>query len=402
MKFSQFNIIAECDNHFVVYNTLRGSICKICKSDYSLENKNLISSGFIIQDNIDELNEYKYKYYSGMFSRGRLNISIATTMSCNLRCPYCFEEGGKSKDRLTEQVEESIIKFIKAKESKKINLVWFGGEPLLNFKSISTISTQLIQANIDFNASIITNGTLLTKEIIKSFDRFNISSVQISLDGQKEQHDTKRFFSGGNGTFDIIIENVKTVLQHSKTIVTLKTNIDFNNYLSYKALQSFLFKEFESYIKLGKLIILTNSVKNRTGFDGCENCMTEKDYYDFKQNVLGEKNELPFFHGACPLRSVSSFVIGPDGSIYKCLEFLGHKEKSIGNIINLNYSISKIANYVFSFNPFDDENCKICPVLPICGGGCPIDRKRKSDGERIDICSFYKTNINDILTEIYK
>jgi uncharacterized protein len=93
-------------------------------------------------------------------------------------------------------------------------------------------------------------------------------------------------------------------------------------------------------------------------------------------------------------------MIGPDGNIYKCLEHIGDKSKNIGNIKNYSISISKMAKIALSNEAFDDVECSNCAILPICGGGCPINRAQKASGKNISLCSFFKNNLPTIIKDV--
>ena len=46
--------------------------------------------------------------------------------------------------------------------------------------------------------------------------------------------------------------------------------------------------------------------------------------------------------------------------------------------------------------------CRQCKVLPICGGGCPIDRKKGENKGQKSYCSIYKKYIEEMLPLIYE
>ncbi len=100
-----------------------------------------------------------------------------------------------------DDVADAIVKYLISKKAHKINITWFGGEPLMNFKEIERISSSLMNNGVMYAASIITNGTLFTKGMIEKLDEYSIKSVQITLDGKQPQHDKKRFFANGKGTY---------------------------------------------------------------------------------------------------------------------------------------------------------------------------------------------------------
>ncbi len=400
MKFSEFNYIAnQAGNNILVYNTLRGNVIRIKKDDYSLDNQELMKYSFVVPEDQNESNVYKYAYLKRIFDNKVLNISISTTLDCNLRCPYCFEEGNKGPGNLTEDTENAICKYIYSKREKPVNITWFGGEPLLNFSSIANITEFLLKNNIKFSAGIITNGTLISERIVSKFDKYKIDTIQITFDGIKEEHDKKRFFNNRKGTFDLILSNIKKVVLNSKTQIFLKTNIDKTNINSYKELKEFLSKRFYQQLKSKRIVLTENYVRNKTNFVGCDNCLSNIEYFRFLHKVNNYPITMPAIKGPCPLRNRYSLALGPDGSIYKCLEHLGNKNLAIGNIKNLSISILRQSSYALNDLPFDDAICSRCNILPICGGGCPNERKSMNKDERP--CPAEKLCLGEILNSLY-
>ncbi len=74
-----------------------------------------------------------------------LDITIAPTMRCNFNCSYCFEGDNKSFSKMSAEVENAIIQYIvkKKQSTERLILRWFGGEPLLAFDKILSISSRL-------------------------------------------------------------------------------------------------------------------------------------------------------------------------------------------------------------------------------------------------------------------
>ena len=88
-----------------------------------------------------------------------------------------------------------------------VTLVFFGGEPLMNFRLISetvpyaTKAGQAVGKRVDF--SMTTNATYLTPEIIH-FLRDHRIGVAVSIDGPKKFHDLRRTYKSGLGSYDMI------------------------------------------------------------------------------------------------------------------------------------------------------------------------------------------------------
>jgi uncharacterized protein len=182
----------------------------------------------------------------------------------------------------------------------------------------------------------------------------------------------------------------------------LKVNLDKTNIGSYEPLVKELKQQFGEYIDSGRIQIDRNYIRNRNDFKGCENCMSEESYFERFYDKVHAINYISSHAGPCPFRSRTDFAIGPDGNIYKCLELLGNKSKAIGNIKNQEISIRRQAGCALAYSPFDDEKCLHCPVLPICGGGCPIDRREMNHGKLQSVCPVIKDKIQKIISDIYE
>lgn len=400
MRYSKFNTIIDKKEDLIIYNSLSGALLKISKDKIEDARNILIEKGILIENDKDETILYKYIYYQRIFSNKIINITIAPTTDCNLRCPYCFEGENKHKEYMDNETIDSITKYLISKKGREIHLTWFGGEPLLCFDKIIELTDKLNSNDIHFSASIVTNGTLLNDPIVERLYKLNLNNIQITFDGEKDIHDKKRFFKNGKGTYDLIIKNIDNILEKTTIPLILKINIDKTNYKSCTKLFALLKNKYSSYIERNRLKISSNYIRNITNFEG-NDCLTEYEYLNFYTQV--EQRQIPFPNLClpCPLRNRSDIVIGPDGSIYKCLEFLGNKSKSIGNIKKLSISISKMAECALSYDPFEDKECMNCAILPICGGGCPNNRAKKALGEDISLCPSIKRNLPIIIENMF-
>ena len=75
----------------------------------------------------------------------KLNIMIKPASSlCNLRCKYCFAEGGdyaKGRKIMPFEVAKAAIDFVieKSGSRRNIEIDFFGGEPLMNFQVVKDL-----------------------------------------------------------------------------------------------------------------------------------------------------------------------------------------------------------------------------------------------------------------------
>jgi len=111
-------------------------------------------------------------------------IIINMANKCNLKCQYCFASHGtynRTKESLLSiESARAIVKDIRAHLKTVHKLIFFGGEPLLNIQGINYICEKLSTKVKNFY--IVTNGTILTDEVIQTLKKYNIF-ITISYDG---------------------------------------------------------------------------------------------------------------------------------------------------------------------------------------------------------------------------
>ncbi|MBP7652463.1 radical SAM protein [Candidatus Dependentiae bacterium] len=155
------------------------------------------------------------------------NVFLSVTNRCNFNCTYCYGEYSK-RNNFEEFTTREIIDILD--ELKKLGTVLLqiqGGEPLIR----NDIREILLYASkLKFNLDLITNGTLISKNIdaIKCLD-----SICISLDGREKTNDKNR----GAGSFYKIIDGIKTCRELKLTtrinsVITTDTEIEDINFLA--------------------------------------------------------------------------------------------------------------------------------------------------------------------------
>ncbi len=152
------------------------------------------------------------------------DITFEVTDNCNLKCKYCaFGEmyGGIDK-RVNKSLPFSFAKktidFIfnhmrktgRFGRQKKINVSFYGGEPLLKIDLIKKIINYIesLCTPFSFDYSMTTNGILLDKHIDYLIEKkFNLA---ISLDGN-EQNNSYRVYKNGINSFNKVLRNTKEI-----------------------------------------------------------------------------------------------------------------------------------------------------------------------------------------------
>ncbi len=64
-----------------------------------------------------------------------MKIDLFLTEACNLRCDYCFVATKKAYRRMSWEVAQAAVDFLmrESQDEKYVEIVLFGGEPLLAF-----------------------------------------------------------------------------------------------------------------------------------------------------------------------------------------------------------------------------------------------------------------------------
>jgi len=302
-------------------------------------------------------------------------ITIATTDACNLNCTYCFEKHGK--DFLTKECIPAISELIREYKKNEPNImrvvvIWFGGEPLLNLKFIleasNCIKNTCQELLLDYSGRIITNGVELNK-IIPHIKELCITDIQITLDGTRELHDSRRIRANGAGSFDTIISNIKKI--ESKVDLIIRMNVDRNNI-------SECIKLYDYILQLSlnndvNVFFQPMLVENYGGESTCYEGMilADEELNEEYLDLLEYTNSLvkPDYIGAfCNVDFPGSIVVRPDGSLCKCW---AEAVATSGS----NISIYSTTNHILHFMKQAKQSveriaCEDCIIYPTCLGGC--------------------------------
>lgn len=237
-------------------------------------------------------------------------------------------------------------------------------------------------------------GYIDWEHFIDNLKKYHISTIQITLDGDKDCHNAKRHFRDGIGTFDLILRNITRILDTRESDVIVKINLDHNNLSTFPAVKQSLLERFNND---PLLTVSHNFIRNRTNFKDNGTCLSDLDYFDFFYEPKDAERILSNFVGPCPLRISNHIVISANGDIQKCLEQVGDSNHAIGNVNASVISVKKSSFYKLFSLPFTREDCKLCSILPLCGGGCPMDILKNGQ----PICNALKYRIQQVVRDYY-
>ena len=417
MFWSRYNFLFQEAERFYMYNSLSNSFSELDRDTYAyitqkIKNNNvciadeelkssLVQLKILTNSDEDSLLRLKYKALLRRFNNSQLALTINPTLDCNFSCPYCFEDKHPQK-YMTDQVEDDIINFIKKHEGAQgMSVTWFGGEPLLAFNRIISLTEKFLNLGLVYEAGMVTNGYLLTERIISKLENLYIKSIQVTIDGLQKVHDSRRCLRNGYPTFYRIIENIKKTHVACPDIkLNVRVNIDRTNEHDFLELYK-LFQKDEF-----KGIFLTPAfVDDKNHINKC--VLNSEEQNNYINHLLKEYGIVfsqfyPEPRQECFIRNPNSVVIGPEGELYKCWNDVGNPDKVYGYLDGRITNEPLLFRYLAASDPFDDEKCMKCILLPVCGGGCPYERiKRDYENNSINVCPLIKGNLKTYLLNHY-
>lgn len=345
--------------------------------------------GFLVPNDLDEFERVKELSKKIDNDDTSFHLIINPTMNCNFKCWYCYEthiKDSKMDQTTIESTKRLIDKVIKTQKNiKSFHLSFFGGEPLLYFdKVIAQIlpSAYELCANnhVQFTSSMTTNGLLINDNVIDISKKYGLRSFQITLDGNKEQHNKIRFISEERGSYNKIISNI-ILLAKANLIVNLRINCSpetFNGINEICKDLEVLSDEERSYINvdfhkvwqieedLSLELDITRDFFKKNGFQ------TSPSVSDSLVNsCYGDKRY--------------QATLNYNGEVFKCTA-RDFKDNSGEGYLLDNGTIEWNERYEKRLNiKFENPPCKECVILPICGGGCT---QQALENEGQDYCIY--------------
>lgn len=400
MKASLFNLYENIQyEEIVLFNTLHGSITIWNKEGFQIAKQlldnldfnaldektklvmdTLVEGKYIIDDIVNEIEIIENRKACGMKDDHNLDVVIVPNMACNFACPYCFETHIPDSF-MTDENAESIKRWLKKQipKHKTLSLNWFGGEPLLSFERIISMSNYVNEIctvhDVKSLISITTNGYLLDKTRIKGLLDVGIYNYHITVDGPPEFHNKTRVLKDGTGSFLKIFENILLLVEADDSVhICLRVNFNHNNIHAIPDLLQLFPEEIRP-----RLSVLYEPIFGKKSWSAKDNISAEKISSEMINNYhLAQQIGYNIFYRNievgksvyCPSEKENHFVFHYNGDIFKCNANLNSKERfgyinSEGEIVRNKEQWDKWAG-VGMFG----KKCYSCKYLPLCMGGC--------------------------------
>lgn len=257
---------------------------------------------------------------------------------CQLKCKYCFSSHqtiNHSNRYVDLQKVEYLVEQIKRDFSE---IVITGGEPLLNPNIISII--KCMRSN-SIEVRLLTNGILLTKDMISKLNKIGINSIAISLDSiNPEINDLLR------GKTKVILNNIDNLKYYDKIFKILNCVVTTKN---LNCLEEIIHYSQSRNIRLDLIPVEVNSHHCRRNLEDLDlyscnhrekiSLIKTLNKWAFETNLdkIFQRNFIKILklevldNLFCPM-GTTRFVLDVMGNIYPCFK----KHVNLGNVYSEN------------------------------------------------------------------
>ena len=298
-------------------------------------------------------------------------IFIMLGEECNFKCTYCMQ--GDHNECVTQPVlSNKLLSFLDNYKSKdKTYICFWGGEPLLYFQAIREIVERYKDK---FMYETVSNGSLLTREIVDFFNKHHIR-LNLSHDGKitertrkvdvlknkkiKSLYDDIKIRSI-NVTYSSISPSIESIIKSypDNQMITINTMINTTDTDASRSYADFDYRKYESDIRY-----LLSSYEDYINGDSTK----WREYNNVEHMIQSLKT---YLHEGRKVnrcfdcgRGMKMLNVDCDGNLYMC-----HNSRvKIGDVTDKWEEVELNINNIISKSR---AKCNSCAFNKVCGGNC--------------------------------
>ena len=330
-----------CGEGELWYHDLTGEIVLLEQDEHAEAHQDeLFRRWFLVPETFDDYKTAKeLRTLAELLAPKKKGISkfvVFTTTDCNARCFYCYELGRK-RQPMSERVANDAADYIlRHSGGQRVELQWFGGEPLYNRAAIETITRRLRDADADFHSIMVSNGYLFDEETVKTaVADWKLDFVQITLDGREETYNrVKAYIHHDGSAYRRVLRNIGLLLD-AGVRVSVRMNMKLENADELWQLSDDLKEQFGGRAGFSASCVLLRDFTNdaqRYG-DGAEGLQR---YEALQRKLISDGIGVRKYTrrdisvNQCMADNDASVTILPDGRLGKCEH--ESEDKLIGSI----------------------------------------------------------------------
>lgn len=333
--------------------------------------------------------------------RRALSIWMQVAEDCNLRCTYCYAAHGSygmTRNLMSWSHAQAICEYLLRRlrtDFDALKVVFFGGEPLMNFDVIAR-AVALLRDSDEARAkpvslAVSTNGLLLS-HTVRQFIVENGINLLVSIDGSRETHDRHRHDPSGRGSYEEIMANCRAFFEYRdrRTIQASVTysrddldlagrirSLEDAGFVNIKLEPVWLAEGHPLAFRLSDVDAVGDSVEQAARY--CR----DRAFAGSKTRVEPFAIHLPLVARGGRLRhhcaaGVNDLAISSDGRIYPCARLTGQSEWLLGNVHD-GIDEAKTQAWAATEDLSGRMGCEECWARALCGGGCRVDSIERAD-----------------------
>jgi uncharacterized protein len=366
---------------------------------------------------------------------------LMPTYQCNLRCHYCFQDHLRTDpayghllrsmdrdmvDRIWKGMDQiDAAHGVGSDPAIPRSIILFGGEPLLvENRPIVEHVLQRLRERGAFKLAATTNGTDL-EAYADLLGPEALGHLQITIDGPPREHDKRRIYPDGSGSFERIAANVTLALERGAS-VSLRMNVDRGNihllpelaeelirrgwtraprFSAYAAPvhgsgedagASATFDSWKLHRALARLAEDHPAVRQISTADDSMHDVA-------RQVIEGTVDPLATFRSAFCGAHGSMYVIDAFGDIYACWEQTGDPNIRIGAVAGDGQVLMsrEILERWRNRAVISNEVCRRCRYAAYCGGGCALMAEQHTGDMYTNYCDGFGKRFRASVAQAY-
>lgn len=329
--------------------------------------------------------------------------ALIKTPTCQLACSYCFD--ASRRERTSGAMSDATLEALTAERLRTggevVEFAWQGGEPTLAgldfFRRAQQLQREHARPGQTVTNAITTNGLRISDEWARWLAR-NRWLVGLSLDGPEHVHDRHRVTPRGQGTHSRAVAALARLLDAGADVNVMACVTDYSAPLGGEV-YDYLTGLGARWLQFLPIVGAPGSVSG-AGYGEFLCAVLERwradtrgvrvRIFDHVESVLAGGPPGACTHAQSCGRSLA---IDHEGSIYPCDHATAPGQR-LGGIEDGILSALTGARWLGDAKRDLHAECKACPVLRLCWGGCPLHR---DESGRNALCEGYRAIFGDAL-----
>lgn len=361
-------------------------------------------------------------------------LVIHLSNDCNLRCVYCYANGGvyaSDSCLLSTEMLEKILDVFFSEFDEISAVQFFGGEPLLNIDLLEYACKRIRELNAargtETRFGIVINGTLISERFISLVKEYKIG-VTVSYDGDPLVNDRLRVYPNGQGATETILKKTKWLREETGEPGTIEVT-----YTRYHIEQGVSILDAVRHIQ-EELPGIGVHLVPAGGQEGADYTVQDRNIFaDSVREICSNYRQQPetqvlsysladrifaaLLHKDAPASryicdaGFGTISVSVHGDVYPCFMFTDNDSLKLGNVAEPGLFQSEryreITKKIFEFSDkLANPKCKDCFINTLCSGCLGLNSFASGDPLLLsdEVCDMFRRMTEEALiglTQMY-